>query len=53
MTIGAPLDLSACRRFFLEPRQPRQRQYEALRAYVVPSMLDSLEVKVLSPTGWR
>jgi hypothetical protein len=35
MGIGAPLDLSACQRFFLEPRQPRQRQYEALRAYFV------------------
>ncbi len=35
MGIGAPLDLSACRRFFLEPRHPRQRQYEALRAYFV------------------
>ncbi len=35
MPIGAPLDISACRRFFLEPAQPRQRQYEALRAYFV------------------
>ena len=35
MTIGAPLDIRACRRFFLEPRHPRQRQYEALRAYFV------------------
>lgn len=35
MAIGAPLDISACRRFFLEPRHPRQRQYEALRAYFV------------------
>ncbi len=35
MEIGAPLDISACRRFFLEPRHPRQRQYEALRAYFV------------------
>ena len=35
MVFGAPLDLSACRRFFLEPRHPRQRQYEALRAYFV------------------
>ena len=32
MPIGAPFDISACRRFFLEPRHPRQRQYEALRA---------------------
>ncbi len=35
MVIGAPLDISACRRFFLEPRHPRQRQYEALRAYFI------------------
>ncbi len=33
MSIGAPKDLSDLRRFFLEPRHPRQRQYEALRAY--------------------
>ena len=35
MAIDAPLDISTCRRFFLEPRQPRQRQYETLRAYFV------------------
>jgi len=35
MPIGAPIDLSTCCRFFLEPAQPRQRQYEALRAYFV------------------
>lgn len=35
MPFGAPLDISACRRFFLEPGHPRQRQYEALRAYFV------------------
>jgi hypothetical protein len=33
--IDAPFDLSACRRYFLEPGHPRQRQYEALRAYFV------------------
>jgi hypothetical protein len=32
---GAPKDLSLIRRFFLEPRTPKQRQYEALRAYFV------------------
>jgi len=32
---GAPKDLSAVRRFFLEPQSPKQRQYEALRAYFV------------------
>jgi hypothetical protein len=31
--IGAPKDLTACRRFFQRPTHPRQRMYEALRAY--------------------
>jgi hypothetical protein len=31
----APVDLSDPARFFLEPTQPRHRQYEALRAYFV------------------
>lgn len=35
MTLGAPKDLSDLRRFFLEPSHPKQRQYEALRAYFV------------------
>ena len=35
MGIGAPKDLTECRRFFLEPSNPKQRQYEALRAYFV------------------
>src|SRR5687767_7601323 len=35
MPIGAPKSLSAIRRFFRQPRHPRQRQYEALRAYFV------------------
>jgi transposase len=33
--LDAPKELSALRRFFLEPASPRQRQYEALRAYFV------------------
>ena len=33
MTLNVPKDLIECRRFFLEPAHPRQRQYEALRAY--------------------
>jgi len=32
---GEPKDLTECRRFFLEPTSPRQRQYEALRAYFI------------------
>jgi transposase len=35
MAISAPKELSKLRRFFLEPRLPRHRQYEALRAYLV------------------
>jgi hypothetical protein len=33
MSIRAPKSLSDCKRFFLEPSSPKQRQYEALRAY--------------------
>lgn len=35
MPIGEPKSLRSCRRFFFEPTLPRQRQYEALRAYFV------------------
>lgn len=35
MPIGAPKELSDLRNFFLEPRNPRHRQYEALRAFFV------------------
>ncbi len=35
MGIGAPKDLTECRLFFVEPGSPKQRQYEALRAYFV------------------
>lgn len=35
MTLGAPKELSKLRRFFLEPRLPKHRQYEALRAFLV------------------
>ena len=33
MSIGAPNDITKCRRFFEVPSHPRQRMYEALRAY--------------------
>lgn len=33
MPIGAPKGITECRRFFSEPGGPKQRQYEALRAY--------------------
>ena len=35
MPISAPKTISSARRFFLQPRTARQRQYEALRAYFV------------------
>jgi transposase len=35
MPVGEPRDLTQCRRFFLQPRQPKQRMYEALRAFFV------------------
>jgi len=35
MAIGAPYDVSSCRAFFLEPSSPKQRQYEAFRAFFV------------------
>jgi hypothetical protein len=33
MALELPKDLTACRRFFAQPSHPRQRMYEALRAY--------------------
>lgn len=35
MNIRLPKDLSKCRRFFLQPRSPKHRMYEALRSYFV------------------
>jgi hypothetical protein len=35
MGMGVPKDLTDIRRFFAEPSHPRQRQYEALRAFFV------------------
>jgi len=35
MPFGEPKSLTNCRRFFLEPQHPKQRQYEALRRYFV------------------
>jgi transposase len=43
MTISAVRDLTSSQRFFLDPAKPRQRQYEALRAYFVEG-LPSAEV---------
>jgi len=33
VSIRAPYSITKCRRFFAEPATPRQRQYEALRAF--------------------
>ena len=33
MPFRTPNSISTCKRFFLEPSSPKQRQYEALRAY--------------------
>ena len=35
MSIRQPYSITKCRRFFTEPATPRQRQYEALRAYYI------------------
>lgn len=35
MPIGAPKSIRSCRRFFTEPSSPKQRQYEAFRAFFV------------------
>jgi transposase len=35
MGIGAPKELTTCRDFFLQPSEPKHRQYEAMRAYFV------------------
>jgi transposase len=41
--ISAPYSLTNCRRFFAQPATPRQRQYEALRAFYIEG-LPSAEV---------
>jgi hypothetical protein len=38
MSIGLPKDISECRSFFLQPRTPKQRIYEALRAFFVEGL---------------
>jgi hypothetical protein len=35
---GAPYSITECQRFFEEPATPRQRQYEALRAYFLEEL---------------
>jgi transposase len=43
VSFSAPYNLTDCRRFFAKPATPRQRQYEALRAFYVEG-LPSAEV---------
>jgi transposase len=43
VAIESPFDLTKCRRFFNKPATPRQRQYEALRAFFIEG-LPSAEV---------
>ena len=50
MAISAVSDLTSIRRFFLEPAKPRQRQYEALRAYFVERLPSA---KVAKRLGYR
>jgi transposase len=38
MAIVKPKDITQCRKFFLQPKGPRHRQYEALRAYYVEGL---------------
>src|SRR5260370_17568796 len=38
VTISAPYSITNCRRFFAEPATPRQRQYEALRAFYLEGL---------------
>src|ERR1700691_6318379 len=55
MGIGAPLDLTDCRRFFLEPTLPKQRMYEALRAYFVEGKPSKVVARAFgySPVSFR
>lgn len=43
-------NLTSIQRFFLEPAAPRQRQFEALRAYVVEGLASA---KVAARFGYR
>ena len=55
MGIEAPKDITECRRFFAQPSTPRQRMYEALRAYFLeghPSQ-DAARAFGYSPGAFR
>lgn len=38
MALGTPKDISECALYFTEPKSPKHRQYEALRAYFVEGL---------------
>ena len=48
--IGEPKDLTECQRFFLEPKGPKHRMYEALRAYFVEDRPSSEVAKAFGYT---
>jgi transposase len=41
MPLGTPKSLTSCKRFFVQPRNARQRQYEALRAFYADGLPSS------------
>lgn len=55
MVIRAPYSLTDCCRFFEEPATPRQRQYEALRAFFVDELTsaDAAQRFGYSPGAFR
>ena len=55
MGIGAPKDITFCRQFFAAPTHPRQRMYEALRAYFLEgrSSQDAARAFGYSPGSFR
>jgi len=55
MSISVPFDLTGCRRFFAEPATPRQRQYEALRAFFMEGLASAEVARRFgySPAGFR
>src|SRR5258708_13753918 len=55
MSISVPFDLTGCRRFFAEPATPRQRQYEALRAFFMEGLASSQGARRFgySPAAFR
>ncbi len=50
MGIGAPKSLTQCERFFTEPQSPKQRIYEALRAFFVEKRLSNEVAKTFGYT---